>query len=289
MISGLMIASGSRRLVARRRRAYRATATKMRQPFVHLRRRQADAVVLDHRVDHVVDQLLNGALPDLARVRAAAPWRAAPDGPCARLSEWTYPANYTAPLKAAAVRPSWRVHPVTHDVARLPVLSALRRRARAAAAEGHRARAARSARAAASSSISIRRSPSARSSATDERPARAGAARDRAGLRQVGVSRRLRRSRRTADRRPRSAKRARNAASTSGSTASSTSTRIPAARRSSSSTRRPRSAARCACDEECLETAEFDSAAIPWDDLAFRSTHEGLRDYLAGLLHPVRT
>jgi len=41
-------------------------------------------------------------------------------------------------------------------------------------------------------------------------------------------------------------------------------------------------------DEECLETAEFDSAALPWDDLAFRSTHEGLRDYLAGLLHPVR-
>ena len=42
-------------------------------------------------------------------------------------------------------------------------------------------------------------------------------------------------------------------------------------------------------DEECLETAEFDSAAIPWNNLAFRSTEEGLRDYLAGLLHPVRT
>ena len=42
-------------------------------------------------------------------------------------------------------------------------------------------------------------------------------------------------------------------------------------------------------DEECLETAEFDSAAIPWNNLAFRSTGEGLRDYLAGLLHPVRT
>ena len=41
-------------------------------------------------------------------------------------------------------------------------------------------------------------------------------------------------------------------------------------------------------DEECLETAEFDSNAIPWHDLAFRSTQEGLRDYLAGLLHPVR-
>ena len=41
-------------------------------------------------------------------------------------------------------------------------------------------------------------------------------------------------------------------------------------------------------DDECLETAEFDAAAIPWDDLAFQSTREGLQDYLAGLLHPVR-
>ena len=28
------------------------------------------------------------------------------------------------------------------------------------------------------------------------------------------------------------------------------------------------------------------TAAIPWDELAFRSTHDGLRDYLAGLRHP---
>lgn len=42
-------------------------------------------------------------------------------------------------------------------------------------------------------------------------------------------------------------------------------------------------------DDECLETAEVDPAAIPWDDLAFRSTHDGLRDYLSGLRHPVRT
>jgi 8-oxo-dGTP diphosphatase len=41
-------------------------------------------------------------------------------------------------------------------------------------------------------------------------------------------------------------------------------------------------------DEESLETAEFDASAIPWDELAFRSTHEGLRDYLAGLLHPLQ-
>ena len=41
-------------------------------------------------------------------------------------------------------------------------------------------------------------------------------------------------------------------------------------------------------DEECLETAEFDVSAIPWDDLAFRSTHEALQDYMAGFLHPVK-
>ena len=41
-------------------------------------------------------------------------------------------------------------------------------------------------------------------------------------------------------------------------------------------------------DEECLEGAEFDAASIPWNELAFRSTEDGLRDYLAGLLHPVR-
>jgi 8-oxo-dGTP diphosphatase len=42
-----------------------------------------------------------------------------------------------------------------------------------------------------------------------------------------------------------------------------------------------------AVDEECLEASRFDAAAIPWDELAFRSTHEGLRDYLSGLRHPI--
>src|SRR5205807_1902453 len=41
-------------------------------------------------------------------------------------------------------------------------------------------------------------------------------------------------------------------------------------------------------DDESLESAEFDPSSIPWNDLAFRSTRDGLRDYLAGLLHPVR-
>ena len=40
--------------------------------------------------------------------------------------------------------------------------------------------------------------------------------------------------------------------------------------------------------DECLETAEFDAKTIPWNDLAFRSTRDGLRDFLAGLLHPVQ-
>jgi ADP-ribose pyrophosphatase YjhB (NUDIX family) len=40
-------------------------------------------------------------------------------------------------------------------------------------------------------------------------------------------------------------------------------------------------------DEECLETREFSAAGIPWDDLAFRSTHQGLRDYLNGVRHTI--
>jgi 8-oxo-dGTP diphosphatase len=41
-------------------------------------------------------------------------------------------------------------------------------------------------------------------------------------------------------------------------------------------------------DEECLETAEFEPVNLPWDKLAFPSTHDGLRDYLAGLRHPIQ-
>ena len=40
-------------------------------------------------------------------------------------------------------------------------------------------------------------------------------------------------------------------------------------------------------DDESLETAEFDRGSLPWGELAFRSTEEGLRDYLAGLRHPI--
>lgn len=38
-------------------------------------------------------------------------------------------------------------------------------------------------------------------------------------------------------------------------------------------------------DEEGLEVAEFDTSAIPWTELAFPSTRDALRDYLAGVLH----
>jgi ADP-ribose pyrophosphatase YjhB (NUDIX family) len=41
-------------------------------------------------------------------------------------------------------------------------------------------------------------------------------------------------------------------------------------------------------DDESLESGEFEVSAIPWDALAFQSTREALRDYLDGLLHPVR-
>ncbi len=38
-------------------------------------------------------------------------------------------------------------------------------------------------------------------------------------------------------------------------------------------------------DEESLEIRTFSETEIPWDELAFRSTREALRDYYAGVLH----
>ena len=40
-------------------------------------------------------------------------------------------------------------------------------------------------------------------------------------------------------------------------------------------------------DDESLESALVERADIPWTELAFRSTHAALQDYLAGLLHPL--
>ena len=42
------------------------------------------------------------------------------------------------------------------------------------------------------------------------------------------------------------------------------------------------------CDDEGLEAAFFERDAIPWDDLAFRSTQEALREYYATVTSLVR-
>ena len=107
-------------------------------------------------------------------------------------------------------------------------------------------------------------------------------------LRQVGVSRRLRRSRRTADDGgdPRSARGVR--------------TRRPPRRpgeylfvpEAGAGDRRLRGDGdrRRAVRATTRGSKQLSSTrdAIPWQELAFRSTEEGLRDYLAGLLHPIR-
>ena len=41
-------------------------------------------------------------------------------------------------------------------------------------------------------------------------------------------------------------------------------------------------------DEESLEARLFRADEIPWGELAFRSTRDALRDYLAGSLHTIR-
>jgi ADP-ribose pyrophosphatase YjhB (NUDIX family) len=41
-------------------------------------------------------------------------------------------------------------------------------------------------------------------------------------------------------------------------------------------------------DDECLEARLFRPDEIPWESLAFRSTHEALRDFLAGRIQPIR-
>lgn len=45
---------------------------------------------------------------------------------------------------------------------------------------------------------------------------------------------------------------------------------------------------RLCVDEECLEARLFSRDEIPWDHLAFRSTHEALRDYYERPVHPIR-
>ena len=39
-------------------------------------------------------------------------------------------------------------------------------------------------------------------------------------------------------------------------------------------------------EDESLEAAWFDESELPWSELAFPSTRQGLRDYFQGVLHP---
>jgi len=41
-------------------------------------------------------------------------------------------------------------------------------------------------------------------------------------------------------------------------------------------------------DDEGLEARWFAADEVPWDDLAFKSTYEGIRDYFAGRLHRLK-
>jgi ADP-ribose pyrophosphatase YjhB (NUDIX family) len=44
-----------------------------------------------------------------------------------------------------------------------------------------------------------------------------------------------------------------------------------------------------AVDEEGLEARWFTAADVPWSELAFRSTHEAIRDYFDGRRHALRS
>ena len=41
-------------------------------------------------------------------------------------------------------------------------------------------------------------------------------------------------------------------------------------------------------DDEGLEARWFAQGELPWDDLAFKSTYEGFRDYFSGRLHRLK-
>ena len=175
------------------------------EPLVHLRRGQTDAVILDHRVDHVVDQLLHDRAADLGlleRPRLRAQHR---DGPSARLSGSTYRRNYTGSAsEGAATAQILHPHDDSHAYRFCPRCGGALERRLLKPTEPERLVCTRCGfvfyldpKIAVGTIIRTR-----------ERPARAGPARDRAGLRQVGVPRRLRRPRRAADggRHPRGAR-----------------------------------------------------------------------------------
>src|SRR5258705_7729588 len=94
------------------------------QPFVHLRRGEADAVLLVHRVDHVVDQFLERCALDVGFVERPR----------------AFTEDRMAHARDFEDRHEARLYGVQR---RHPVLRAMRRPARSAAAEGARARASR--------------------------------------------------------------------------------------------------------------------------------------------------
>ncbi len=241
-------------------------------------------MILGHRVHHVVDELLHDRAPDfglLERPRLRAEHR---DAPSARPSGSTYRRNYTGsapegPATAQILHP----HDDSHAYQFCPRCGGALERRLLKPTDPERPVCTRCGfvfyidpKIAVGTIIRTR-----------ERPAGARPARDRTGLRTVGVSRRLRRPRRNADggRHPRGARGMRPRR---------------AARRPGQHLLLPRTRARhrrlrghrdwrldCASTRSVSKAPSSTSASIPWDRLAFRSTHEGLRDYLNGARHPI--
>ena len=81
---------------------------------------------------------------------------------------------------------------------------------------------------------------------------------------------------------PRSAKRAKSAVSTSSCTAWWTSIPTPARTPIIVVYAATIAGGTLCADDECLEARVFAADEIPWDDLAFRSTYEALKDYFGG-------
>jgi len=246
---------------------------------MHLRRRQTDATVLDHRVDHVVNQLLEFGRADV-RGRQGAGFRAQHWMAHVRdFQNGHVHGNYTG---------SWRSSPCTLTTSRTRTVSARGAgHARAPPAQAVRAGTARL------YSVRVRLLPRPQDRRRHDHPDgrgrhRHGSTGHRSRLRQVGIPGRLCGPRRAPDgggdpgstrgvRTRDSPRRSRHIYSYPG--------RAPVIVVYAATA----TAGRLCVDDEGLEIAEFTPAAIPWDELAFRSTNEGLRDYLAGLLHPLST
>ena len=177
-ISGTRSSSSSSRVGARRE-----AGDEQADALVHLRRGEADALILGHRLEHVVDQLLDARRLDLADV----------DRPR------TGTQHRVAHVRNLQNRHR-RIIVVGYERRRLSLLPDLRQPARGAHAQGRRSRA--------HGLRGLRLRPLSRSEGGGGhdhprrgRAARAGAPGHRTRLRPVGVPRRLRRSRRTDPRR----------------------------------------------------------------------------------------